>query len=181
MGPEIQLIIDTTLLSLGIAYAWWVRFRVWILREDLFSIRDKLWDRMRDEGALDDPDHRRVRDEINALIRIAPLFSLLTVFRFILEREKPVIDDMRNAREPIRAARDEVVNRLACYLLFHTLTGWSATAVVLVLAIVAGVRQPLRAAFEALATVVNKIFGSVQVRAESAHIEQLAARALLNI
>jgi len=84
MPPEIQLVLFSTLLSLAIAYAWWVRFRVWMLREDLFSIRDQLWDTMLEEGTLDDPEHRRVRDEINALIRIAPLFSVWTVIGIII-------------------------------------------------------------------------------------------------
>lgn len=33
MNPTTELMVFTTILSLAIAYAWWVHFRVWILRQ----------------------------------------------------------------------------------------------------------------------------------------------------
>jgi hypothetical protein len=182
MAPEIQLILFSTLLSLAIAYAWWVKFRVWMLREDLFAIRDRLWDKMSEDGQLDDPGHRHVRNEINALIRIAPLFSVLTVFSIVLEGAQFDLIQQGPFSGSVQKARDEVVQRITRYLLLHTLFGLIVfVLIVFAFIILVRVRYPLRMATERFAALTNQIFGSVQVRDESYQIESIASRALSNI
>jgi hypothetical protein len=181
MTPEIQLVLFSSTLSLAIAYAWWVKFRVWILREDLFAIRDRLWGTMQELGQLDDPEHRRVRDEINALIRVAPLFSVWTVISIKLEGVKLDFSERDSASCPIQKAREQVVRRLARYLLFQTLSGLLFLVLVSAIIIVAGARHPLRTAIEKFTTVMRQIFGSLQIRDESQQIDEIASSALSNI
>src|SRR4051812_11981716 len=66
-------------LSLVVSYFLWTWLRLWAYRQDLFAIRDDLWDRMHATGQLDSDEHRDLRDAINALIRLAPYLSLPTV------------------------------------------------------------------------------------------------------
>ena len=60
--------------ALGILwYAWpYRRLRVAVYREDLFSIRDELWDYMNKRKSFDDPAYRAMRQLLNGLIRLAP-------------------------------------------------------------------------------------------------------------
>src|SRR5205809_877952 len=83
MSPAMELITWTVLLSLVITYAWWAYFRVWILRQDLFEIRDRLWDTAHEKGLLWNPDYLNTRDGINAMIRLAPWLSLPAMFRIL--------------------------------------------------------------------------------------------------
>src|SRR5437016_4841231 len=95
MNAHLQLATWAFILSLAITYAWWVRFRVWILREDLFEIREDLWHAMRNSGRLDDAAYRETRSSINALIRMAPWLSLAMMFRILsggVKVERPRTD-----------------------------------------------------------------------------------------
>lgn len=76
MTPYILLGAGLVGLSFVITYAWWCRFRVWVLRQDLFEIRDRLWDEAMRCGFIDDPAHRDARDAINAMIRFCPRLSV---------------------------------------------------------------------------------------------------------
>lgn len=124
MTPEIQIILGSVLISGAITYAWWVRFRVWMLRQDLFTIRDELWDEMRSRHMLDDPAHRQLRDGVNAFIRVAPILSIFTILRTLAEGVKAnVLNLAEPADEAIKAARSKVVARVSRYILFESLTG----------------------------------------------------------
>ena len=105
MMPELQLIIGTIMLAAVLSYAWWVSLRVWMLRQDLFSIRDDLWDAMKARGLLDDPAHREMRDALNAFIRVAPRFSVLTFFGILAEGAVPRRADPARVTPEIEAAR----------------------------------------------------------------------------
>jgi hypothetical protein len=125
MNPEFQLLLGVVMLSSGISYACWVKFRVWRLRQDLFSIRDELWDRMRACGDLGEPGHRALREFINSLIRVAPWISPFTVLRAIVEEIPP--DSSLTDEESVKLVTDvkkKVIARVATYLFFETLTGW---------------------------------------------------------
>lgn len=52
----------------------WARIANW--RQDVFAVRNRLWDQMRECGALDEPAHRTLRDIANAMIRNAPVLNL---------------------------------------------------------------------------------------------------------
>lgn len=75
-------------LSLVISYLMWCRIRLWSYRQDLFAIRDELWDAMRAKGTLDLPEHRDLRDAINSLVRLAPYLSLPTIAYAIFHGRK---------------------------------------------------------------------------------------------
>lgn len=124
MNPFLQLILASFLLGTVVAYLWWVRVRVWILRQDLFEVRDGLWDQMRASGELGDPAHREFRDQLNALIRLAPTLSVMTVAHMVLTHERfESLLACRDRPEAIEQARQKVVTRLATYILFESLPG----------------------------------------------------------
>lgn len=130
MNPGIQVILGTTLIAAGVGYAWWTRLRVWMLRQDLFAIRDALWDSMRAKGELDDPAHRECREGINAMIRLAPYLSLISVWRILAigihARMSPMEADIPTE---VEEARNRVFIRIARYLLYWTLMGWVAVMI----------------------------------------------------
>jgi hypothetical protein len=125
MSPESRFLIGCFGISVVITYLCWVRFRVWSLRQDLFEIRDNLWDRMESEGRLDDPAHRELRDAINSLIRIAHFLSPLTILRILLNREKfsPLLA-LRENDELLKQTRAQVFVRVARYILLESASGW---------------------------------------------------------
>ncbi len=127
MEPIFGVIIGSLICSFGITYFWWVKFRVWRLREDLFVIRDELWDRARAEGNLDHESHRQFRDVINSLIRITPVLTFFTFFRIILVSDSSQEIPMINQLTEVEEARRKVITRLVRYLLRETLAGFLAS------------------------------------------------------
>jgi hypothetical protein len=111
---------------------------------------------------LDDPSHRQLRDSLNALIRVAPLLSVLTILRTIaegvLKREGA---DAGEALPQVVEARDKAALRLFRYLFLESLLGLTVGAVVVIccLAIV----MPLRKAQAYLKGVVARVLDSAQL------------------
>lgn len=129
-----------------LAYAGPLRAaRVAKWRQELFAVRNDLWDDMRAAGSLDTPAHRKLRDLINYFIRYAPVMNLLYLGVVIaLAPRKP--DDgepslselMKVVRNPrAEAALHRAMARIAelfvNQLFFTTfpgaLIGWPALAV----------------------------------------------------
>jgi hypothetical protein len=124
MNAYFWLILGCLGLSATVTYAWWSNLRVWFLRQDLFTIRDELWDAMRARGMLDSSAHRECRESINAIIRLAQFLSLSTVFRLFtieVDRRESSPDSMP---PEVLEARKRVFRRICRYLLFESLTGW---------------------------------------------------------
>jgi hypothetical protein len=118
-----QFIAGCVLLSLAIGYACWTRIRVWLLREDFFVIRDELWDKARELGALDHPEHRAARHHLNACIRAAHLISVPVLIRFALasEGQKSACPDTPSDDNPeltraMEHARRRLIKRVGRYL-----------------------------------------------------------------
>ena len=122
-----------TLVSLGVTYAIWSSFRVWSFRQDLFQIRDNLWDRMRACDAFSDPAYQEFRAGVNALIRIAPMLSIFTLIKLLLDRDEmhSLLRDSGHIPE-IEAARGEIFQRTAQYLLRESLVGLVLTTIALI-------------------------------------------------
>lgn len=133
MNPIFGVMIGSLIFSFGITYFWWVKFRVWKLREDLFVIRDELWDRARAEGNLDHESHRKFRDVINSLIRIAPILTFFTFFRIILVSDGSEEIEQCDPLTEVEEARRKVISRLVHYLLRETLVGLLASIAISVL------------------------------------------------
>ena len=118
-------------------------------RQELFAVRNTLWDEMRKAGTLDAPAHRKLRDLINYSIRYTPVMNILylgAVFAFTPTRrpskEPKFADLLKQVRNPqANAALDEAMRKFAVLfinqLFFATfpgaLIGWPALAVVRVL------------------------------------------------
>lgn len=73
--------------AIGLIFYMWPyrRLRVAAYREDLFTIRDELWDYMHKHGeAFDVPAHRALRQAINGFIRLAPSLGWTTPIAAII-------------------------------------------------------------------------------------------------
>lgn len=133
MRDYLEFFLTCLALSLVLTYALWVRYRVWVFRQDLFKIRDELWDEMLKLGNLDLTEHREFRDGINSLIRIAPLLSIFTMVRLLGEL-KPLHEILSRRGYPpaIHNARRGMVLRTARFLLLETISGWLFLAFLIV-------------------------------------------------
>lgn len=131
MSPIIALSMWTALLSLTITYAWWVRLRVWFLRQDLFNIRDVLWQQMHDSGSLGDQSYLEFRDGINSIIRIVPYLSFIVLARILFEDGGTQHSSGKELVEVVNA-RKLVVDRLLRYMLQESVVGLAALAIVFV-------------------------------------------------
>jgi hypothetical protein len=122
MDPYLQMTIGYVGLSLILVYSIWVPLRVWHYRQDLFEIRDRMWDEMRQLGAIDDAAHKEVRTTINGLIRCAPALSLLLVCYLAQTRKSaPAAVDIP---EPVRQALSEVRQRTQRFVVWESLFAW---------------------------------------------------------
>jgi len=127
MSPHEKLIFYSVLLSVIATYAWWVHFRVWIFRQDLFLIRDRLWDQALLAGELDNPHHRAARDALNGFIRLAPYLSVSSLAMFLLSEEKGAgsagVASAGAAPKAVEDARLALIRRIRRFLLAETITG----------------------------------------------------------
>ena len=129
MRPAIELILACVGLSLSISYLWWVWWRVWIFRQDLFVIRDRLWDAVRAGGLLDDPAHRECRQDINAMIRLAPVLSLFTFLELFEFVEGESASRKSVVPEAVTEARTAVYLRTFHFLFLESFSGLAVLAV----------------------------------------------------
>ncbi len=136
-----------------ITYAWWCRFRAWILRARLFQIRDQLWDAMRAKKMLDDPTHIMMREVINSLISTASTLNWLS-FLFIMITNKDFREFLIS--EPsvpeIRRAQLDIGFCIADFLLRMTLTG----RLLLMFAFVLNITSDLRRTIADVATAMAR-------------------------
>lgn len=127
MMPYILLALGLLMLSGVITYACWIRFRVWALQQDLFAIRDRLWDEAQRGGFSGDEEYQFARNGINTMIRFAPRLSL-SVWRFLENRvEEHGAKNIPYPRERIPAvdkAISEVAHRLVKFIYRQTLSGF---------------------------------------------------------
>lgn len=128
MGFEIALLTGATIaLSVTLAYAWWVKIRVLRLREDMFGIRDELFDEVLAAGAVDDPAYREAREYLNGLIRGAPAISVPAFAYVLMSHCPPTKQLVKSARQDVQALVDRSMNaairRVRMYLVNETVTG----------------------------------------------------------
>jgi len=124
----IALSIGMVLASLSITYAWWVRIRVINLRQDIYDIRDRLFDKALALESLSDPAYREAREHLNKVAAIVNRLSLM-VLAFVLGqgRSEPMGDRFKTSNFELQHAINESLeassSRLAHYLFRETLTG----------------------------------------------------------
>lgn len=122
------VILGTAITSLALSFAWWCKVRVVDLRQDLFDIRDEMWDRAHEIGALDDTAYRAAREHLNSLARHAHEFNI-PVLAYLLASEpdggypKYPKSDRQDVQEIVDSAIDASSTTLVHYLLRKTLAG----------------------------------------------------------
>lgn len=82
MTTEIYLVaiaVGSTMLTLVGLYTGWRSFRVFLLRLELLSIRNQLWDEARALNCLTDPVYRTYRDNLNLMVRYAHRIDLISL------------------------------------------------------------------------------------------------------
>jgi len=77
----LQIALGGGIMGAALAYAWWSSIRVTFFRQDLFVIRDRMWDRAREAGALEDPKYQYMREVLNSCISAASFISLPQMVR----------------------------------------------------------------------------------------------------
>lgn len=133
MIPILVFMLSCLGISLALTYAWWTRYRVIALRQDLFSLRDELWDLMRAEGKLDHPAHRALRDHLNRLILIAPALSP-TVVRAVkasgAAQAEPASAPAGEVPAAVAVIRHETSKLIRRYLHRWCVSGWVSRDVI---------------------------------------------------
>lgn len=122
----IWLVFGVTLISFVTTHAWWSVVRVVRLRQDVFDIRDRLFDAAADTTAFDDPAYRDARHHLNSVARIADTISISNL-GFLLhanfgQRDRPVSTNTA-LQEAIDASLERCTERILTYLLRETFTG----------------------------------------------------------
>jgi hypothetical protein len=98
-------------------------------RQNLFRIRNELWDGMQAEGLLAHPAHRETRQMINGAIRFGPQMNLINLLAVRVVRPPESIRSSPHDELPpqvvemIRKAENGTVNLVLDRMLFQTLPG----------------------------------------------------------
>ncbi len=124
----VALIAGTCLLAAILTHAWWRRVRVVNLRQDIFDVRDRLFDSAAELNGFDDLGYRTARDHLNAVASIAQHLTVAMVV-YVLScgvepRERP-----RAATPMLEKAIDEAY-RACSMLVFNLLFRKTLTGVV---------------------------------------------------
>jgi hypothetical protein len=131
MRPIVELVIGVLLISGSVTYGLWTIIRVLQLRQDIYDLRDFLFDEAQKIGALGDPAYRDLRNTLNGLARIADRVSVpATVYLFLQDPPSGSAASARreSSREDVerlvQSVYTRLTNRLARYLFLETAAGW---------------------------------------------------------
>jgi hypothetical protein len=125
------LAISSFGMSACLAYALWSKVRVIFLREELFEIRDDLWDAARRHGGFDDPAYLEARTHLNAAIVAGPLCSV-SILQGVVRRVKR--EDIEAAisqksqnhefQNAIDLAYRRTISKCVAYIYLWRASGW---------------------------------------------------------
>lgn len=120
----IMIALGSFMISAAVAYHHWRKVRVVFLREEIFAIRDDLWDRMRELHAFEDPAYKAARRSFNSCIRMASYFSM-PALQVLRETEAPDIEKSKceEVQEAIDNANAKVSRAIWRHVMFRTFTG----------------------------------------------------------
>lgn len=125
-----MLVFGVLLISGALTYAWWIRVRVVCLRQDIYDLRDELFDIALKLRALDDPGYKATRAHLNGLARSAEVISVpLAIYASTLETEAAAHrgHSFRSADPALQSSIDDVhdrcARRLVRFLFWETLSG----------------------------------------------------------
>lgn len=112
------MMLGVLMVSLATTYAWWCRVRVINLRQDIFDIRDRLFDEAVALGEVDDPAHQDARAHLNRLatakIISIPVLGYLSLGVSAAPHKKAANFKLGRA---IDSALDESAKRVFAYLI----------------------------------------------------------------
>lgn len=121
-------------ISITLTYAWWIRVRVIMFRQNLYDIRDELFDRAADCDGLEDPAHHVARQHINNIAHTAEMFSV-PLFAYHLSAgvdggdfQERLHTDNPKLAAAIEKAMNASANAVTHYLLRRTIPGILAVA-----------------------------------------------------
>ncbi len=114
--------VGSTMLTLVGLYIGWRSFRVFLLRLELLSIRNALWDDARALNCLDDPAYRTYRENLNLMVRYAHKIDLISL-ALSSRNSDAKSGSCPNANPKLKVALDRALTSTArCmtnYLLWH--------------------------------------------------------------
>ncbi len=122
----IWLTFGVLTISFVTTHAWWSKVRVVRLRQDIFDIRDALFDVAGKVQAFGDPAYRDARRQLNSVARIADAINVHTLAYF-LSANVPQRERLRSNCAELQKAIDngleECTDRISSYLRYETFTG----------------------------------------------------------
>lgn len=120
------LAIGVLLISFVTTHAWWTTVRVVRLRQDVFDIRDNLFDVAAETRTFDDPAYRHARHHLNSVARIADTINLYMLGYLLnanlTQRERPTSNNAV-LQHAIDASLEVCTERIRRYLMRETFTG----------------------------------------------------------
>lgn len=121
----ISLFCGFFVLGAAVNYVIWSRVRQIFLRQELFAVRDSLWDLAREKGFMDDPRYRATRSMINSCIKGASFVNInnLALGRTVSKTELP-----HATSEFVKNQCDTAITKCARILFVHAVvyraSGW---------------------------------------------------------
>src|SRR5581483_8111167 len=121
----IELFAGCFIIGAVVNYYVWCRVRLVLLRQELFAVRDALWDQAAEKGFLGDARYRAIRHRINGCIRGAAFLNIDT----LTLSSGAEADELPCASSPAaQSACDEAVAQcgwiIVKYVMFHRASGW---------------------------------------------------------
>jgi hypothetical protein len=109
----IWLFVGVSALVLTTFYMVWTKFRVLIVRQELFDVRDELWQQAHRNECLRDPAYLDARERINSLIRTAHKISLPVLAYAMAYGSKNTESSPESQNDNMQAAIDKAVEKTA--------------------------------------------------------------------
>lgn len=124
-------------------YAIWCRLRGVFLRQDLFAVRDALWDQAQKGGFLADARYIATRRQINGLIRSASLLSIEILRLPVPSKDRIKLPNAgsRHIEQLCDAALSDCGRIVWVYVLFHRASGWLYVAGALLRGVMAATKR----------------------------------------
>lgn len=122
----VMLVLGMSMIGWATCYALWSHARVVFLRQNLFAIRDRLWDRALELDAFEDPAYQQARRHLNSMIGVAGTLSMQTleiISKVDLPRSPEIATRNSALQIAIDEARLEAADTVITYLLFRTASG----------------------------------------------------------
>lgn len=129
MIDYVQLSFSVLFLTLIVLYVGWVRFRVLVIRQNLFAIRDRLWDDARELNCLDDSAYQEARSRINSTIRSAHRINLVVLLYSMVEFRGEDTRWLQSDNDELQSAIDRAIEQtvyciIRYVIFFRPFSGW---------------------------------------------------------